>query len=152
MTIDELVVYCDGGARGNPGPAALGVSIQTPDGDEVEGIGETIGHTTNNVAEYRAVLRALTRCAELGARAVLVRSDSKLVIEQLSGRWKIKHANMRPLAVKVKEAERAFERVTYEHVRRERNVRADELVNIALDTGDVAPLDIEHDPHGRLET
>jgi ribonuclease HI len=131
--LDELVVYCDGGSRGNPGPSALGVSIQTPDGDEVEGIGETLGVATNNFAEYSAVIRALQRCAELGARAVHVRSDSKLLIEQLNGNYKIKSKNLIPLVLQAREAARAFDRVTYEHVRREGNVRADELVNLALD-------------------
>jgi ribonuclease HI len=128
-----LVVSCDGGARGNPGPAAIGVSIQAPDGAEIAAISETIGVATNNVAEYTAVLRALQRCAELGARTVHVRSDSQLLIRQLTGAYKIKHPNLRPLATAVVEAARAFERVTYEHVRREQNVRADELVNEALD-------------------
>lgn len=128
-----LVVYCDGGARGNPGPAALGVSIQTPDGREVEVLAETIGTATNNVAEYSAVLRALRRAAELGAREVLVRSDSQLLVEQLRGAYKVRSPNLRGLHEEVRAAARAFERVTYEHVRREANARADELVNQALD-------------------
>jgi ribonuclease HI len=129
----ELIINCDGGARGNPGPAAYGVSIQKPDGEEIEGIGETIGIATNNVAEYSAVIEGLRRCKDLGARAVHVRSDSKLLIEQLSGRWKIKNVGLKELHVKAIELARTFERVTYEHVRREQNVRADELVNLALD-------------------
>ncbi|MFN2614636.1 MAG: ribonuclease HI family protein [Actinomycetota bacterium] len=131
--MNEFVVNCDGGSRGNPGQAACGYSIATPSGDEVEGHGERIGVATNNVAEYTAVLRALQRCAELGARRVHVRSDSEWLIRQLTGEYKIKHANLRPLAIRVHEAARAFEQVTYEHVRREQNVRADELVNLALD-------------------
>jgi ribonuclease HI len=129
----ELVINCDGGARGNPGPAAFGVSIQKPDGTEIEGFGDTIGIATNNVAEYTAVLRGLQRAAELGARAVHVRSDSQLLIEQLQGRYKVKNATLKLLHQEVIETARQFERVTYEHVRREQNVRADELVNIALD-------------------
>jgi ribonuclease HI len=129
----ELVINCDGGSRGNPGPAAFGVSIQRPDGTEIEGIGETIGTATNNVAEYTAVVVGLRRCAALGARAVHVRSDSQLLIEQLSGRYKVKSSNLKPLHADAIAAAKAFERVTYEHVRREQNVRADELVNIALD-------------------
>jgi len=129
----ELVINCDGGSRGNPGPAAYGVSIQTPDGDEIEGIAETIGIATNNVAEYSAVIAGLRRVAEIGARAVHVRSDSKLLIEQLSGRYKVKNLVLKELHKEAIELARRFDRVTYEHVRREQNVRADELVNLALD-------------------
>jgi len=131
--IAEVVVYCDGGSRGNPGPSALGVSIQTPEGDEIEGIGETLGVATNNIAEYSAVICALQRCMELGARIVHVRSDSKLLVEQCKGNYKIKSKNLIPLALQVREAARDFEKVDFTHVRREGNVRADELVNLALD-------------------
>jgi len=129
----ELIINCDGGARGNPGPAAYGCSIQTPDGQEIEGLAATIGIATNNVAEYSAVIAGLRRVAEIGARAVHVRSDSKLLIEQLAGRWKIKNPGLRELHTEAIELARSFDRVTYEHVRREKNVRADELVNLALD-------------------
>jgi probable phosphoglycerate mutase len=129
----ELIINCDGGARGNPGPAALGVSIQTPDGEEIEGIGETIGVATNNVAEYSAVIAGLQRVKEMGARAVHVRSDSKLLIEQLAGRYKVKNPGLKELHGKAIALARGFDRVSYEHVRREQNVRADELVNLALD-------------------
>jgi ribonuclease HI len=135
VTPAEVVVYCDGGARGNPGPAALGASIQTPDGAEIEAIAEAIGVATNNVAEYRAVLRGLERAAEIRARIVLVRTDSQLLVEQLNGRYKVRKAHLRDLHGAVIAAARAFERVTYEHVPRERNARADELVNAALDAG-----------------
>jgi ribonuclease HI len=131
--VTEVVVNCDGGARGNPGPAAFGYTIQAPDGSEIEGYGETIGHATNNVAEYTAVIRALARCAELGVAVVHVRSDSQLLIEQLKGNYKIKAAGLKPLAMEAHRLARGFERVTFTHVRREQNVRADELVNIALD-------------------
>ena len=129
----ELLINCDGGARGNPGPAALGVSIQRLDGEEIEAIGETIGDATNNVAEYSAVLRGLARCAELGAKTVHVRSDSMLLIEQLRGNYKVKSPHLRELFMEARALASAFERVTYEHVRREQNTRADELVNLALD-------------------
>jgi ribonuclease HI len=129
----ELVINCDGGARGNPGPAAFGVSIQKPDGTEIEAIAETIGVATNNVAEYSAVIAGLRRAAAIGARAVHVRSDSKLLIEQLSGRYKVKNPGLKTLHAEAVELARGFDRVTYEHVRREQNVRADELVNLALD-------------------
>lgn len=129
----EVVVNCDGGARGNPGPAAYGFSIQTPDGEEIEGQGEAIGHATNNVAEYTAVIRALQRCQELGVKVVHLRSDSQLLVEQLKGNYKVKAPGLIPLALEAKRLARTFENVTFTHVRREQNVRADELVNIALD-------------------
>lgn len=129
----ELLIYCDGGSRGNPGPSAYGFTIMSPDGVELEGSGVTIGHATNNVAEYSAVLFALQRARELQARIVHVRTDSKLLVEQLCGRYKVKNARLQELHASVRAVARAFERVTYTHVRREKNVRADELVNLALD-------------------
>ena len=129
----ELVINCDGGSRGNPGPAAYGCSIQTPEGAELEALAETIGVATNNVAEYSAVIAGLRRVAEIGVRAVHVRSDSKLLIEQLSGRYKVKNLGLKELHKEAIELARRFDRVTYEHVRREQNARADELVNLALD-------------------
>jgi len=130
---DEFVVYTDGGARGNPGPAAIGVSIQRPNGDEVDAISEAIGETTNNVAEYTAVICGLKRAAELGGRLVTVRSDSMLLVEQLNGRYKVKAPHLRVLHADAQASARAFDRCTFVHVRRERNARADELVNQALD-------------------
>ena len=123
----------DGGARGNPGPAAYGYVLEAEDGTVLAAHGEKIGVATNNVAEYSAVIAGLRRVAEIGARTVHVRSDSKLLIEQLAGRWKIKNPGLKELHKEAIELARAFDRVTYEHVRREKNVRADELVNLALD-------------------
>jgi len=122
--VNEVVVNCDGGARGNPGPAAFGFSIQAPEGNEIDGHGGTIGHATNNVAEYTAVIRA---------RIVHLRSDSQLLIEQLKGNYRVKAPGLIPLALEAKRLARGFEKVTFTHVRREFNVRADELVNLALD-------------------
>ena len=131
----ELIVCTDGGARGNPGPAAIGVSICNPDGDELVAIGETIGDTTNNVAEYSAVVVGLRKAAELGARVVEVRSDSMLLVEQVNGRYKVRKDHLKRLVSEVREAARAFDKVTFRHVPRERNTRADELLNAALDEG-----------------
>lgn len=130
---EQVVVYTDGGARGNPGPAALGASVQTLDGDELDAVGEYIGEATNNIAEYSAVIVGLRRAAELGARRVVLRSDSELLVKQLNGVYKIRKPHLQRLALDVREAARAFEEVRFEHVRRESNARADELVNIALD-------------------
>jgi len=129
----RLILHCDGAARGNPGPAGVGVHIADEDGTTVAEIAEGIGETTNNVAEYTAAIRGLQRARELGATQVHLRSDSKLLIEQLSGRWKIKNKNLMLLHRQVRDLADGFERVTYEHVRRERNVEADRLANEGVD-------------------
>jgi ribonuclease HI len=129
----DVVVHTDGGSRGNPGPAAIGAVICDREGRVLAEIAEALGVATNNVAEYTAVLRALERAHELGARRVDLKADSKLLVEQLNGRWKIKNPTLRVLHEKVREAAKRFDAVTYTHVRRERNVEADALVNVALD-------------------
>ncbi len=135
MTADTLVVHVDGGARGNPGPAAIGIVISRPDGELVEEIAEPIGPATNNVAEYRALLRGIRRAAERGARQVEVINDSELVARQLNGVYRVKHPAMRPLFQEALEALRAFERWSVQSVPRAENARADALVNAALDGG-----------------
>lgn len=127
------IIHTDGGSRGNPGPAALGFTIER-DGTECYAYGEFLQTVTNNVAEYTAVLRALQTFAELAPAGtpVEIKADSKLVVEQLSGRWKIKHADMRSLALQVKKAYDPT-LVTYTWVAREENKRADEMANKAMD-------------------
>jgi ribonuclease HI len=129
----HVVVNTDGGARGNPGPAAIGVVIASPSGDVLAELAEPLGVATNNVAEYTAVLRALQYAATLGVRSVDLRSDSLLLIEQLNGRFKVKNPTLQVLHQKVRDAAKNFETVRFTHVRRERNVAADALVNEALD-------------------
>jgi ribonuclease HI len=129
----KLVLHVDGGARGNPGPAAIGVVIAHPDGEVVDEIAETIGVATNNVAEYRAVLRGLERAHALGAREVEVVNDSELVARQLTGAYKVKHPAMKPLYEEAIGALAAFERWHIQSVPRAENARADALVNAALD-------------------
>jgi ribonuclease HI len=129
----KTVVHVDGGARGNPGPAATGVVIETPDGQVLYAGGETIGVATNNVAEYRALLAGLEHARELGATEVDVRGDSALVVNQVNGTWKIKEPHLRPLREEAVRALQGFDRWTLRHVRREHNAHADELVNQALD-------------------
>lgn len=129
----KVVAFCDGGARGNPGPAGIGVSIKGPRGKVLAEISEAIGHATNNVAEYTAVKRALERAAELGATDVEIVSDSKLLVEQLNGHYRVKNPTLQRLHAEVRGNARVFKTVTYRHVRREKNVRADELVNLAID-------------------
>lgn len=133
--LEELVLHVDGGSRGNPGPAAVGVVVSAPDGTVIDELAETIGVATNNVAEYRAVLRGLARAAELGARAVEIVGDSELVVRQLNGDYKVKHPAMKPLYEETTAALRAFDRWRIRSVPRSENARADELVNAALDAG-----------------
>ena len=129
----KLVLHVDGGARGNPGPAAIGVVISRPDGEVIDELAERIGPATNNVAEYRAVLRALERAAELGATELEIVGDSELIARQLKGVYKVKHPAMRPLYEQAIAALGGFERWRIETVPREQNARADGLVNAALD-------------------
>ena len=124
----------DGGARGNPGPAAIGVVVSEPDGTVRDELAERIGPATNNVAEYRAVLRGLEVARTLGADEVEVVGDSELVARQLNGTYKVKHPAMRPLYEQAIDALRAFERWQIRTVPRAENARADALVNAALDS------------------
>jgi ribonuclease HI len=129
----RLVLHVDGGARGNPGPAAIGVVISRPDGEVIDELAERIGPATNNVAEYRAVLRALERAAELGATELEIIGDSELIARQLSGVYKVKHPAMRPLYEQAMSALANFDSWRIDTVPRAQNARADALVNAALD-------------------
>lgn len=128
-----LVLHVDGGARGNPGPAAIGVVISDPDGELVDEVAERIGSATNNVAEYRALLRGLERARELGASELEIIGDSELIARQVTGVYKVKHPAMRPLHEQASAALRGFERWNFRTVPRAQNARADALVNAALD-------------------
>ncbi len=131
---DLLTVYCDGAARGNPGPAGIGVQVTDRSGGTVHEIARGIGEATNNVAEYSAVIAALEWCLDNGAQEVLVRSDSHLLVEQMSGRYKVKNAKLRTLHGQALGLAKGFRRVSYEHVYREYNERADELANRGVDS------------------
>jgi ribonuclease HI len=131
--VEKLVVNVDGGARGNPGPAAIGAVVQAPDGEVLEERGERIGSATNNVAEYRALLLGIERAAELGARELELVGDSELIVRQVKGEYKVKDASLRELHAEVTRALRRFDRWSIRHVRREQNAEADRLVNEALD-------------------
>jgi ribonuclease HI len=129
----KLIVNVDGGARGNPGPAAIAAVLQEPGGEVLEERGERIGEATNNVAEYRALLLGIERAAKLGASELELVGDSELVVKQVKGEYKVKHADMRELHAEVKRALQDFESWSIRHVRREQNSEADRLVNEALD-------------------
>ena len=131
----KVVVHVDGGARGNPGPAAIGVVVSDPDGAVLEELGERIGVATNNVAEYRALLRGLERARARDAREVEIVNDSELVARQITGAYKVKHPAMKPLHGEAIAALREFDRWSIRSVPRVDNARADELVNEALDSG-----------------
>jgi ribonuclease HI len=129
----KLIVNVDGGARGNPGPAAIGVVVSDADGKVIDELAESIGHATNNVAEYRALLRGIEWARGLGADELEIVGDSELVARQLTGAYKVKHPSMKPLYEEAVAALRAFERWSIRTVPRAENERADSLVNHALD-------------------
>ena len=129
----RVVVHVDGGARGNPGPAAAAAVISTPDGQVLADAAERIGVASNNVAEYRGLLLGLERARALGATEVDVVNDSELVAKQVAGEYKVKHPDMKPLHARAKEALESFERWSIRSVPRAQNAQADALVNRALD-------------------
>jgi len=129
----SVVVHVDGGARGNPGPAAVAAVATSPDGASLAEDSAYIGETTNNVAEYKAVLLALDLSSRIGAREVEVVNDSELVARQIGGEYRVKQPHLKPLHAEVMEALRGFDRWSVRTVRREHNERADELVNETLD-------------------
>jgi probable phosphoglycerate mutase len=132
-----VIAYIDGGARGNPGPAGYGVRIEAPDGRLIDEIAESIGVATNNVAEYRGLLAALEWARARGHRSLLVRSDSLLLVQQMLGKYKVRHEVLQELNARARLLARAIGDVRYEHVRREKNTHADRLANQAMDRADV---------------
>ena len=129
----RVVVHVDGGARGNPGPAAAAAVVSTPDGDVLDEAHELLGVASNNVAEYRGLLLGLDRARALGADEVDVVNDSELVAKQVNGQYKVKHPDMRPLHARATEALAGFRAWTVRSVPRAQNAAADALVNQALD-------------------
>jgi ribonuclease HI len=133
---DELLIYSDGGSRGNPGPAAIGAVVLDPSTDPptvLATVSERIGVATNNVAEYSALVAGLEAARKFPARRVRVRADSQLLIRQLEGRYKVKTAHLRPLLDEARALLAEYDEVELAHVRRELNTDADALVNAALD-------------------
>ncbi len=129
----KVVVHVDGGARGNPGPAAVGVVVSGPDGTVLDEVAERIGEATNNVAEYRALIRGVERAAELGAAVVEIVNDSELVAKQITGAYRVKQPHLRPLHAAALDALAGLATWSVRSVPRARNARADALVNAALD-------------------
>lgn len=128
-----IVANIDGGSRGNPGPAGYGVRVARPDGTVVAEFGEAIGPATNNVAEYRGLLAALSYALEHGHRDLTVRSDSLLLVCQMRGEYKVKNAGLQALHAKARRLASGLGRVRFEHVPREQNAHADRLANEAMD-------------------
>lgn len=130
----RVIVEADGGSRGNPGPAGYGaVVMDAESGTVLAERAESIGRATNNVAEYSGLIAGLEAAAEVGATEVAVQMDSKLVVEQMSGRWQVKHPDMRPLARRAQELRGPFDSVTFRWIPREQNKHADRLANEAMD-------------------
>jgi ribonuclease HI len=129
----RVLVHVDGGARGNPGPAAAGAVVSTPQGEVLDEAAEVLGRATNNVAEYRGLLLGLARAKELGATEVEVVNDSELIAKQVNGQYKVKHADMKPLHAAALAVLDQFDRWTLRSVPRAQNAHADALVNQALD-------------------
>lgn len=130
---EDAVLYFDGGSRGNPGPAAYGFVLERLDGERLAAEGEAIGVATNNVAEYRGLIEGMRRAGELGVRRLAVQGDSKLVIEQMKGAWRVRAEGLRGFHDEARGIARGFESVRFEHVRRSGNAEADRLLNVALD-------------------
>jgi len=128
-----ITAYIDGGARGNPGPAGYGVRIESPDGSLLDELHGALGVTTNNVAEYNGLLAALRWAVDHDARDLRIRSDSELLVKQMIGEYKVRHPGLQPLAAQARLLLMQLDRVIFEHVRREQNVEADRLSNVAMD-------------------
>jgi len=129
----KATLYADGGSRGNPGPAASGAVLYAEDGAVLAEVGEYLGVATNNVAEWRALLAGLAHARRLGIDEIAVRMDSELVVRQLSGVYRVKHADLIPLHAKAKQLLREFKTVDIRHVPRKENAAADAVVNRYLD-------------------
>jgi ribonuclease HI len=128
-----VVAYIDGGARGNPGPAGYGVSIQSPDGVVLDELHGGVGVATNNIAEYNGLLAALQWAVDHDVRRVHVRADSELLVKQMRGEYKVKNAGLQPLYVRARLLAAQLDDVRFEHVRREFNKEADRLSNVGMD-------------------
>ena len=132
MKIDRVVIHADGAAEPNPGPAAIGAIIKDEQGRVMASISQSIGRATNNQAEYRAIIAALEKAIELGAKQVDIKLDSQLVVRQISGRYRVKSAALKPLYQQVKHLLGLVEGFTITHIPRQQNREADNLAYLAL--------------------
>jgi ribonuclease HI len=133
----KAILYTDGGARGNPGPAGIGVMLQNEEGELLGEVSRPIGETTNNVAEYEALIAGLELAVVKGVTRLRICSDSELVVSQIEGKWKIKNDRLRALAVRARSLMKRFDSVSIEHVPRAQNADADRLANRAMDEAEV---------------
>ncbi len=141
--MDEVfTLEFDGGSRGNPGPAGIGVVVRAADGTPVVTLGRAIGRATNNVAEYRALIAAMEKALELGAKRIIIRGDSELIIKQMRGEYRVKNADLRELYTEAQRLYRQFTQAKIEHNLRHKNELADKLANLAMDKkGEVTDVD-----------
>jgi ribonuclease HI len=146
---DEVITLeFDGGSRGNPGPAGIGVVLRAADGTTLVTLGRFIGRATNNVAEYQGLITALEQARQLGARKIQIRGDSELIIKQMRGEYRVKHPDLQPLYQEAQELVRQFELMGIEHNYRHKNALADKLANLAMDRkadvtdAEESPLDV----------
>ncbi len=139
---DTLTLQFDGGSRGNPGPAGIGIVVSSSDGTSLVTLGRFIGRATNNVAEYRALITAMQEALKLGAKKIIIRGDSELVIKQMRGEYRVKSPDMKPLYGEAQDLLAQFDETKIEHNLRGKNVLADKLANLAMDRkGDVTDVD-----------
>ena len=132
MRVKRVIIYADGSSRGNPGPAAIGATVKDEQGRLVARISQRIGITTNNQAEYRAIIAALEKAISLSARQIEVNSDSELVVKQINGKYRVKKATLKPLYQQVKQLQAMLEDFTITHIPRQQNTEADNLANMAF--------------------
>lgn len=133
--MNKLIIFSDGGARGNPGPAGIGAVLYNEDKKIVAEISQYLGETTNNQAEYRALIAALKKARELGGQEIACYLDSELVVKQLNREYKVKNKDLAPLFLEVYNLSLGFQKVSFIHIPREKNSVADRLANEAMDRG-----------------
>lgn len=133
MNNEKLIIYCDGGSRGNPGPAGLGAVIYDDKKNKLFEISEFLGVTTNNQAEYKGVLQAIKKAKELKAKEITFYLDSELIVKQMNGQYRVKNRDLIPLYMEIRKYILEFQKVEFNHVRREYNKEADALANMAMD-------------------
>jgi len=130
---EKITLEFDGGSRGNPGPAGIGVVLRAGDGTPLVTLGRFIGRATNNVAEYKALVAALSEAKKLGAKSVTIRGDSELIIKQMLGEYRVKHPDLKPLYEEARHLLHQFDHAKIEHNLRHKNELADKLANLAMD-------------------